>query len=223
MYIAHQHLMNPTDALAYAVSVGVGELVTSGLNGLNATRVPFVVVERDSQLIIQTHLNRVNPQVNDFGEALLIVTGADAHIPGHYLPPEKPESMVPSAPTWDYVTVHLRGPMVTFDDPDWKRTHWDALVEQHEKVWTLADPKKERLERVFNAVVGVEITITEQLGKAKLHQNLASDDISALADKLESDGDTKIAGLMRDISVPWAQAREARVEKARRGHTAPEF
>ncbi|QJC21426.1 FMN-binding negative transcriptional regulator [Arcanobacterium buesumense] len=214
MYVAHQHMLDPQAALAYASRIGVGELITTGKNGINATRVPFVVVEKDGKQVVQAHLNRVNPQVHDSGDALLIVTGADAHVPGHYLPPEKPGSVMPTAPSWDYVTIHIRGAFHTFDDDAWKHEHWQQLVAHHEPVWTMADSQPHRIQRAYSAIVGMELAVTEVVGKAKLHQNLSSSDLANLADSMEAGGAEEVARLMRDISIPWAQAREARVGKA---------
>lgn len=121
---------------------------------------------------------------------------------------------MPNAPSWDYVTVHIRGDFSTFDDDEWKQEHWENLVAAHEPIWTMNDTEEHRIKRAYAAIVGVEVAISEVIGKAKLHQNLSSADLTRLADSMERGGASDVAELMRDISVPWAQAREARVGKA---------
>ncbi len=212
MYVSHQHFVEESEALARARDIGVGELVTCGQAGLNATRVPFVLDQRGEQLFVETHIARVNPQWRDDGEALLIVSGPDAHVAGHYLPPEDHDARMPLVPTWDYLTVHIRGKLTAHDDAEWKRAHLQKMVDHHETEWSVKDNSSvERVNRALTALVGVEIEVTSVLGKAKLHQNMDSDQIEHIAQNLTDNGAVEVGNLMREIAVPWALDRESRV------------
>lgn len=211
MYVSRQHFIEESRALEIAREIGVGEFVTSGAHGFNATRLPFVVNSAGNDVVVETHLARVNPQWRDSGEVLLIVGGPDVHIPGHYLPPEPPESRMPYVPTWNYVTIHLRGELVVHDDAEWKQRHLDDLVAHHESTWRIdTHSSAGKVERAMNALVGMSFSVTEVLGKAKLHQNMSAADIEHIAHNVEGDS-AEIAHLMREVALPWAQDRESRV------------
>lgn len=232
MYVSRQHFVEESRALEIAGEIGVGELVTNGPNGLNATRLPFIVRQDGERTIIETHVARVNPQIHDSGEALLIVTGPDAHVPGHYLPAEPDGARMPYVPTWNYLTVHLRGELTIHDIAEWKLRHLEDFVSRHEPEWRVeTHSSTAKVTRALGALVGLSIDVTNVLGKAKLHQNMSSHYIEHIARNLDSDERQiyagQVAGLMRDIAVPWAQSRESRVHHVLRsrdhaGESAPE-
>ncbi|MFY9263768.1 MAG: FMN-binding negative transcriptional regulator [Actinomycetaceae bacterium] len=218
MYVSRQHYIDPKEAIEIARKIGVGELITYGSIGINATRLPFVIEERGGSLVLSTHMSRVNPQWRDEGEALYVVGGPDAHVAGHYLPPESPTARMPLVPTWDYLTVHLRGKLSIYDDAAWKWAHVQRIVDHHELVWRPETHSQvERIERAFSALVGIELEISEVLGKAKLHQNMSPADIAHIADNLAQNNAVDIAQLMHDISIPWARERNERITAAVKG------
>ncbi|WP_353067187.1 FMN-binding negative transcriptional regulator [Arcanobacterium hippocoleae] len=98
MYVANQHRLSENDALAYARKSGNGELISLFDGELQATHIPFIIVqdtaatsEAPATYHIETHLSQVNPQwrgTNE-GPALLVVNIADQHVPGHLLPREQ--------------------------------------------------------------------------------------------------------------------------------------
>ena len=224
MYVARQHAIEAEKALEMAQKQASGELITHGANGLNATRLPFVVVQRDGCTILQMHMNRVNPQWHDAApaEALFVVTGPDAHVYGHYLPVEAPDARMPTVPTWDYVTVHFRGTLTLHDDDDWKADHVVRLQQAIEPEWTIErNSDWAKIRHAFLAMVGLELEVASVEGKAKLHQSSAAYEIADIADHLEAGGATEVADLMREISIPWAKEREAAVGHARERATLP--
>lgn len=249
MYVAKQHEIAPHKALEIATSIGAGQLITIGSGGPNATFVPFNVVgelgpiaaptvspaastnpvgpatptgpaDSAGGVVVQAHLNRVNPQWRDEGEALLVVHGPNARISGLDFPPEQPTQKLPTVPTWNYVTVHLRGTLTFHDDADWKLRHLERLVDQHEEEWRMGTHSRmELIEAAFAAMVGVEIKVRDVVGKAKLGQNMSSANIAYTADRLRArDGSAaQVADLMEDIAIPWALSREERMERAVNG------
>lgn len=223
MYVAKQHSMNNAVALDVARSIGVGQLITLGENGFNATFVPFNLVERDGVVHLQAHLNRVNAQWRDTGEAMFIVQGPSAHVSGTDFPTESEGQKLPTVPTLNYVTVHLRGTVSFHDDDAWKRSHLTALVEQFEGEWRVGTHSSyELVNTAFVAFVGVEIEVTEIIGKAKLGQNMSPADIRHTAQHLrERDpASASVAELMEEIALPWSQAREERVMNAKHGRVS---
>lgn len=226
MYVAKQHAMTEDAALDVARSIGVGQLVTAGEGGLDATLVPFNIVTRGDAVVLQAHLNRVNAQWKDTGEAMMIVQGPNAMVSGLDFPEEDADQKLPTVPTWNYVTVHLKGNLTFHDDDAWKRSHLTALVEQFEGEWRVGTHSSyELVNAAFVALVGVEIEVTEIIGKAKLGQNMSPADIAHTAQHLRErnpDG-ASVADLMEEIAVPWAQAREERVLNAKHGRGSLPF
>lgn len=226
MYVAKQHSMSEDAALDVARTIGVGQLITSGEDGLNATFVPFNVVRREDCVVLQTHLNRVNTQWKDAGEAMFIVQGPSAHISGTDFPAEEEGQKLPTVPTLNYVTVHLRGTLTAHDDDAWKRSHLTALVDQFEGEWRVGTHSSyELVNAAFVALVGVELEVTEIVGKAKLGQNMSPADIQHTAQHLrERDpSGSSVAELMEEIAIPWSQAREERVTNAKHGRGSLPF
>ncbi|KTF04652.1 putative FMN-binding domain protein [Trueperella bernardiae] len=219
MYVAQQHAMDRAAALGFAGSIGVGQLVSVGAGGLNATYLPFNIVECGGKVVAQFHLNRVNPQWRDAGEAMLIVQGPSAHVSGLDLPAERPGAKLPTVPTLNYVTVHLRGSLSIHDDTAWKQAHLTALVEHFEREWRVGQHTSyELVHAAFAAMVGVELEVAEVIGKAKLSQNLSAEGIAETARHLRERDESAcpVADLMEEIAIPWAKEREGRVEGARK-------
>lgn len=219
MYVAKQHSMSESAALEIARSIGVGQLISVGEHGLNATFVPFNIVSRADGVVVQAHLNRVNTQWKDDGDALLIVQGPSAHVAGTDLPAERKGQKLPTVPTLNYVTVHFHGRLSYHDDDAWKRAHLEALVEEFEDEWRVGTHSSYKLaEAAFVALVGVELEVARIEGKAKLGQNMSPVDIAHTAQHLRQRGSSgEVADLMEEIAVPWAQDREERVASAKHG------
>ncbi|MFC6094871.1 FMN-binding negative transcriptional regulator [Saccharothrix lopnurensis] len=102
--------------LALLVSGGGGDEVPF------ATHLPAIPADQDGpadgSLVGRTvlgHLNRENPHwsaLTDGGRALLVFTG-----PGSYVSPTV-YGVTPAAPTWDFVSVHVRGTVRLVRDRD---------------------------------------------------------------------------------------------------------
>lgn len=218
MYVANQHAMKPDAALEVAREAGVGQFVSYGKNGLNATLLPFNVVTRDDGVVVlQAHFNKVNTQWEDEGDAMVIVQGPNAHVSALDMPPEQEGQKMPTVPTWNYVTVHLKGKFSVHTDNDWKIAHLTALVEQFEGEWRVGTHSSyELVNNALVAIVGVELEVSEIIGKAKLGQNLSPADVKYTAQHLR-ERDPKsasVADLMEEIALPWSEAREDRVTNA---------
>ncbi len=218
MYVAKQHSMSEATALGVARSIGVGQLVSVGDGTLNATFVPFNIVNRDGLIVLQAHLNRVNTQWKDVGEAMMIVQGPSAHVAGTDFPAERREQKLPTVPTLNYVTVHLRGTLSFHDDDEWKRSHLTSLVDQFEGEWRIGTHSSyELVNNALVALVGVELEVSDVIGKAKLGQNMSPADLQYTAQHLrERDPDgSSVADLMEEIALPWAEDRAKRIDDAR--------
>jgi transcriptional regulator len=177
-----------------------GLLVTNS-GGLIASQIPFLVEWRGSDLVLQGHLARPNPQVAALGEgeALAIFAGPHAYIsPGWY-------EAGPAVPTWNYATVHAYGAARAIEDADWLRTLLRRLSGRHEareaKPWRMDDLPAPYVGSMLNGIVGVEIAVSRLEGKFKLSQNRPEGDRPLIIAALDARGEQDSAGvadLMRD-------------------------
>lgn len=217
MYVAEQFAMDPTQALTRAAERGVGDLITCGERGIDVTYLPFVLLPDDGgPRRLTTHLARTNLQWHDEGPATWVVHGPDAYISPSVIPAPAEPGRMPIVPTWNYLTVHLRGNLIVHHEPEWKMASLYDLVARHEPDWRIENGPLEAIERMLPAIVGVEFVIEEVIGKAKLSQNRSSSDVTSMATTLAEQGHSPAtAELMRRLALPYIEAREERVAQAR--------
>lgn len=157
-------------ALAFAAERGFGVLTVAGPDGILAAHVPFVLA--DGQLA--AHLVRSNPLARHLragsAEALMIVSGPDAYIsPDWYGETEM-------VPTWNYVAVHLRGPLALLPE-ERLRPHLEQLSATFEArlrpkpPWTLGKMSGEAIAARLRQIVPVQMRIVSVASTFKLNQN----------------------------------------------------
>ncbi|MBD1392184.1 FMN-binding negative transcriptional regulator [Mucilaginibacter glaciei] len=139
-------------------------------NGLpTATHLPFVVEQRDDQIVLISHFAKANHQAVEIFECtpLVIFTEPHAYIsPTHY---EKEQNV----PTWNYIAVHAYGKATRVDNAaqvlektiDFYEaaylTQWNSLPQEYKT-------------KMMNGIVAFEIMVDDFQGKSKLSQNRSS-------------------------------------------------
>lgn len=210
--------MDHDEALDLASTVGMGQFVTaSDHTELEATLLPFVLKRDGDRTTVEAHFARVNSQWED-EEVLIIVQGPTTYVSGTDLPPEPKDARLPRVPSVDYVTVHLKGTMRHKQgDSRFTTAHLAELVEKFDDEWRVATHSDPRLVGdVLPALVAVEIEITEVVGKWKLHQGLAPDEIEHTIANLRKRGTpdaAAVADLMEGKALPWARDRADRQQR----------
>jgi transcriptional regulator len=185
----------------------LGSLVTATESGLDANHIPFVFADTGSAVgTLHAHIARANPLwregVRD-AATLVIFQGPDSFIsPSWY--PSKPEN-ARVVPTWNYAVVHVHGVLRFVDDPAWVRLHVEALTREHEEKrdspWAVTDAPADFVEKMVAAVVGIEISVTELVGKWKVSQNRSISDRVGVAEALEREAapsGAEMAALIRE-------------------------
>ena len=166
-------------------------LVTTGSDGLGVSHVPLLYQPAPGLAgVLRGHLARANPQWETYvpnSEALAIFSGPEHYIsPGWYVSTKETGKAVP---TWNYVTVHVRGTLTFTTDPGWLWENVRALTDAHEtslaEPWRVEDAPPEFIERMLGAIVGVELAVTRIEGKWKLSQNRTLRDRAAAVAGLE--------------------------------------
>jgi transcriptional regulator len=182
-----------------------GMLVTHGEAGLIASQIPFLIEQRGSQLVLQGHLARANPQLDDLdgaAEALAVFAGPHAYISPNWY------EAGPSVPTWNYATVHAYGPSRRIEDADWLHDLVRRLSDRHEAheaaqghaAWRMQDLPGPYVQSMLKGIVGIEIAVTRLEGKFKLSQNRPAADRPRIIGALDARGDPEsaaVADLMR--------------------------
>ncbi|WP_194948135.1 FMN-binding negative transcriptional regulator [Actinomyces trachealis] len=181
-----------------------GNLVTVHEFGPEASMVPFYLDEERGTLV--THLVRNNPQVREpiTGPGLVILDDADAYVSPRWY---ATNSVKANVPTWDYVTVHVRGKVQVDPSPQTALRVARHLTELYEPKEVLESVGEGALRRMSRAIVAVEVHLDEVRGKAKMSQNHHPEDLKSLAEAWEQQGENAMAEFVRTVSLPYAEAR----------------
>lgn len=171
----------------------LASLVTVGEGGLIANLVPFILHEDEGENgVLRAHLARPNAQwkaIAAGAETLVIFTGVERYVtPAWYATKRETGKVVP---TWNYVTVQVRGPARAIEDPAWLRAQLESLTQQQEaprtEPWAVSDAPEPFIVAQARGIVGVEIEIASIIGKFKLSQNRREDDKLGVLDGLSAD------------------------------------
>lgn len=185
---------------------GLATLVTASETGPLVSHLPLLLDPAAGTMGVLTgHLARGNPQwkASDLSRpAVAIFMGPDAYISPNYYPSKHDDPR--TVPTWNYVAVHARGRLETFDHPEQLLSLVTRLTERHEqrsaKPWAVSDAPADYLGKMVRAIVGVRLIIESIDGKKKLSQNRSDIDRQGVVAGLSSSADPnelKIAELMR--------------------------
>lgn len=184
----------------------LGHLVTVGTEGIVANPLPLLLdADRGPLGTLVGHLARANPQWQDVApgsEALVIFAGPDAYVSPSAYPSKADGRRV--VPTWDYVVVHARGPLVVHDDPTWVEGLVRRLTDHHEAArpdpWSVDDAPRRFVDGMLGAIVGIEVPLTRLEGKRKLSQNRPEGDVAGVVAAFDAAGSREraVAAAMRE-------------------------
>jgi transcriptional regulator len=181
---------DPAGDLAELAALVPATLVTLSGGGLVASILPMVFHPGEGPSgLLRGHLARGNPQWRGFEpdvEALAIFDGPDSYVtPAFY---QTKRATGRDVPTWNYVTVQVRGRLEARHEPDWLLSHLRALSDRQEagrpEPWSLDDPPEGYVETQAKAIVGLEMVITRIDAKRKLSQNRIGVDFRGVIDGL---------------------------------------
>ena len=155
----------------------LGTLVMHGAGGLDADHIPFEIAAPSAEApfgVLRAHVARANPLWRQAGAAALVVfQGPSAYIsPAHY---EEKRASGKAVPTYNYAVVHAHGSLRAIEDPAWLLPLLERLTARHESAraapWSVHDAPRAYIDKLMEAIVGIEIPIQRLQGKWKLSQN----------------------------------------------------
>ena len=184
-------------------------LITNSDSGLEANHIPIFLNQSKGKDILQGHIAKVNPlwkNLKDKSEVLVVFNGPNCYISPNYYPTKKETGKV--VPTWNYVTVHVKGVMSYIHDEKWKLNMLNNLTNQHEvgqpNPWSISDAPEEYIQKMIPAIVGLEIKALSITGQWKVSQNQPEQNKQGVAAGLsqESESDSqKIAELVKGHTI----------------------
>ena len=151
-------------------------LTTCGADGLEANQIPVVLHREVSPKgVLRCHLARANTQwtcIASGAPVLAIFPGAEHYITPNWYPSTIEHGKV--VPTWNYVTVQVRGNGRQMNDTE-LLAHLKQLTQEHEdrleQPWAVEHAPADYIEALMRTIVGLEIQITAIEGKWKASQN----------------------------------------------------
>lgn len=179
----------------------LGLLITATGGEIAADPVPFLVDASGNSTVLRAHVARANPQwkrLRDGASALVVFQGEEAYItPSWYA--SKPEHGK-VVPTWNYAIVQARGAVTVHEDADWLNAQIASLTDGQETSrpdpWAVSDAPARFIEAQLRGIVGIEIAVTELVGKWKSSQNRDAADRDGVVAGLAREGRAAMAALV---------------------------
>ncbi|MGY3884810.1 FMN-binding negative transcriptional regulator, partial [Aeromonas aquatica] len=148
------------------------------------------------------HVARNNPlwqEVKEGDEVLVIFKAVDGYVSPSWYPSKQAHHQ--QVPTWNYAVVHAHGRIRVRDDARFVRRLLASLTRVHEAAepapWKMADAPRDYIEAMVQAVVGIEIAVSQLVGKFKLSQNKEEGDRLGAIDALQERGHGALAEAMQ--------------------------
>ena len=183
MYVPRAFAVDDDAAWDLLDASGVGTLVVATPAGLRSVFAP-VVADR-AQRRLWGHVARGNElvRVSETGdEVLRSFMVAHGYVSPNYYRSRTPQFA--QAPTWNYVTVEVRGSVSWHDDAtvveDIVRSLTETFEGDRDDPWRVDDAPRDYIDRLLRGIVGFEIAVTDIIGAAKLSQNKSDDDRDAI-------------------------------------------
>ena len=175
------------ELLAFLRANNFPALVTGTGGVLHASHLPVTIHEHGSQIVIDMHMAKNNPQWKEFfdDEVMVIFAGPHAYIsPRWYADEER-------VPTWNYAAVHAYGVPQIISDNKAKHDSQRRLVESLDAQWL---PKFDALRQgyvdmMLDGIVNFSMQVARLETRWKLSQNRGRQEMELIAAALEKSGD----------------------------------
>lgn len=186
-------------------------LVLMSPDGLLANHIPLFLRDDGTQFgTLAGHIARANPLWNVADPtvaALAIFQGAQHYISPQWYATKNEHGKV--VPTWNYVVVHGKGPLVVHDDAQWVRQLLLDLTAQQESAmptpWQVDEAPRDYTDAMIKALVGIEIPLQSLAGKWKVSQNQPQANQQSLVQALQGRGDDAAVAMAQNVLAQGAR------------------
>ncbi len=162
--------------------------VISNYHGkIEVTQAPLVFEEIDGKIYLYGHLAGNNVHGEHLTDAKVTVI---FHGPNCYISPN--DYATKQLPTWNSLSVHIKGHCQTTKDPDELYRILEMMAEQFEQNSPSDKPNyqilrtEEKTARLINHITGFKIEVADITGRYKLSKDKSTEDIKLAGEKLKS-------------------------------------
>jgi len=188
------------EAISFMQRYSFATIITADNNVPVATHLPFLVEQRDDQVVLLSHFARANPQASAIIDKPVLVIFTEPHA---YISPANYEKET-NVPTWNYLAVHAYGKARLLTDGEETAGLLAKMINNYEagylQQWnSLPDDYKQKMMR---GIVAFEIIVDDLQGKQKLSQNrsaLERDNIISTLSKSDDSVESEIAEYMSKL------------------------
>lgn len=183
MYVNAQHRLKDPEAIhALMAAHPLGAWVCHGREGLVANHLPlFLDRSRGPLGTLVGHIARANTVWSEIGPStpsVVMFQGPQAYITPGWYPGKLAHGKV--VPTWNYVVAHAHGVARVVDSREGLLRILNRLTDIHEATqvapWHVGDAPPAYIDKLLQAIVGIEIPIDRLEGKLKASQDEALPD-----------------------------------------------
>lgn len=210
MYQPSQFIEDRPDVLRQLVQAHpLGLLVTrDAMDGMQANAVPWLLdTGAGTGFVLRAHVARANPlwrEARGDAESLVVFQGPQAYVSPSWYPSKAATHR--EVPTWNYCMVQARGRLVVHDDPAWVLRLITALSDRHEAAqpapWSVDDAPRDYIDKLLNAIVGIELRVSSWSGKWKVSQNKKEADRHGVEEALRRRGDDASMAMAAQVARP---------------------
>ncbi len=200
MYIPKKFLIEEaTEIKNFLHNNTFGAFISHVDERITACHIPWHLVETEAgEWLMQAHVARANPQwkaLEASPAVMLMFQGAHTYVTSSWY-------SVESAPTWNYQAVHLYGQARIVSEAELEQM-LACLMENYESKMPqplrYEDISEKTRTSFLQAIVGIEVNITEVQAKYKLSQNRNALDFQHIIDQLEKMPDPQAHGVAHEM------------------------
>jgi transcriptional regulator len=203
MYIPKRFLQDDIHKLkGMMASYSFATFITQNGAEIEANHMPLILNKSAERDVLQGHIAKANPMwknLKDKSEVLIIFNGPNCYISPNYYPTKIENGKV--VPTWNYVSVHVKGIVSFIHDEQCVLTMLNNLTDHYEAnqpvPWSLSDAPQAYIDKMLSAIVGLEIDIVSITGKWKVSQDKTEVNQKGVIEGLSKEADSNAQNIAK--------------------------
>ena len=188
-----------TNVISFMKKFSFGTIITSDNGKPIATHLPFVITERNDEIILTSHFAKANSHSKKMQQKEVLVIFTEPHA---YISPklyDKKENV----PTWNYISVHTYGTAKILESNTEIINVLEQMIKSYDteylNQWN--ELSKDYKAKMVKGIVALEIRINELQFKEKLSQNKSENEQNKIINNLaksESGNEVLLAEYMNN-------------------------